>query len=202
MVTGYEEPCTPVPTPRPAPDTDWTPSAWSGRHCYGRSSEEDEISAEDKAVLGVYNESLSKLSTVGGVSFSPVTSRLKKTLEGSSPVERKERQKQALEGCRIVCKVIAPNVGEELLQSVCQSVPIYQDTPSGDLVALMTAYRDAPSKNVKIQILSIYAYRFSAEKLIELHKPYENVTRWQIKQARKHAKAQGPGVPSEKPLHH
>ncbi|KAK3703411.1 hypothetical protein QZH41_003914 [Actinostola sp. cb2023] len=34
------------------------------------------------------------------------------------------------------------------------------------------------------------------------HQPYENITLWQIKQARKHAKDNGPGYPVEKPLHH
>ncbi|KAK3737882.1 hypothetical protein QZH41_003161 [Actinostola sp. cb2023] len=73
---------------------------------------------------------------------------------------------------------------------------------SGELAALMTAYRDAPSRNVKIQILSLYAYRYPAEKLIKLHEPYETLTHWQIKQARKHAKAFGPGVVDSKPVQH
>ena len=30
------------------------------------------------------------------------------------------------------------------------------------------------------------------------HEPFEKITRWQIKQARKYAKEQGPGVPEEK----
>ena len=66
----------------------------------------------------------------------------------------------------------------------------------------MTAYRDAPTKTVKLQILSLYAYRFSTEKLIKLHEPYEPLTRWQIKQARKHAKEKGPGMPQEKTFQH
>ena len=66
----------------------------------------------------------------------------------------------------------------------------------------MTAYRDAPTKSVKLQILSLYAYRFSTEKLMRYHEPYEPLTRWQIKQARKHAKEKGPGIPQEKTVQH
>ena len=66
----------------------------------------------------------------------------------------------------------------------------------------MTVYRDAPTKSVKLQILSLYAYRFSTEKLMRYHEPYEPLTRWQIKQARKHAKEKGPGIPQEKTVQH
>ena len=37
---------------------------------------------------------------------------------------------------------------------------------------------------------------------MELHQPYETLTRWQIKRARKHAKLQRPGTPVEKPFRH
>ena len=37
---------------------------------------------------------------------------------------------------------------------------------------------------------------------MKYHKPYETLTRWQIKQARKHAKEKGPGLPQEKTFHH
>ena len=37
---------------------------------------------------------------------------------------------------------------------------------------------------------------------MKYHEPYEPLTHWQIKQARKHAKEQGPGIPEEKTLHH
>lgn len=66
----------------------------------------------------------------------------------------------------------------------------------------MTAYRDSPTKTVKLQILSLYAYRFSTEKLMKYHEPYEALTRWQIKQARKLAKEKGPGMAQEKAFQH
>ena len=77
-----------------------------------------------------------------------------------------------------------------------------EDDLSKELSVLMTAYRDAPTKSVKLQILSLYAYRFSTEKLMRYHEPYEPLTRWQIKQARKHAKEKGPGIPQEKTVQH
>ena len=66
----------------------------------------------------------------------------------------------------------------------------------------MTAYRDAPTKSVKLQILSLYAYRFAVEQLMRYYEPYEPLTLWQIKQARKHAKEKGPGIPQEKTVQH
>ena len=52
-----------------------------------------------------------------------------------------------------------------------------------ELSVLMMAYRDAPTKSVKLQILGLYAYRFSTEKLMRYHELYEPLTRWQINQA-------------------
>ena len=86
-----------------------------------------------------------------------------------------------------------------LFDALCKYRPKEtEDDISKEFTLLMTAYRDAPSKTVKLQILSLYAYRFSTEKLMKYHEPYEPLTRWQIKQARKHAKEKGPGMPQEK----
>ncbi|KAK3745380.1 hypothetical protein QZH41_001418 [Actinostola sp. cb2023] len=149
---------------------------------------------------------MSKLSTECNVSstdtFSPLTTRLKTLWENTTETDRKSFREKALQGCRVVCDVVAPNAGEELLESLYQPKQTQSENVSEELTALMTAYRDAPSKNVKMQILNIYAFRFSAEKLMKYHEPYEKLTRWQIKQARRHAKTQGPGVPEEKTFHH
>ena len=37
---------------------------------------------------------------------------------------------------------------------------------------------------------------------MKIHEPYEKLTLWKIKQARKHAKEKGPGSPEEKTIHH
>ena len=57
----------------------------------------------------------------------------------------------------------------------------------------MSAYRDAMTKNVKIQILSIYAYRYTMKLLRKFHEPYEKISLRQIKRARLHARKRGPG---------
>ena len=49
------------------------------------------------------------------------------------------------------------------------------------------------TKNVKIQILSIYAYRYTMKLLQKFHEPYEKISLRQIKRARLHARKRGPG---------
>ena len=51
-------------------------------------------------------------------------------------------------------------------------------------------------------MLLLCCCRFSTEKLMRYHEPYEPLTRWQIKQARKHAKEKGPGILQEKTVQH
>ena len=50
----------------------------------------------------------------------------------------------------------------------------------------MCAYRDAQTRNLKIQILSIFAYRHTMKKLQAFHEPYVKVSMRQIKVARSH----------------
>lgn len=67
---------------------------------------------------------------------------------------------------------------------------------------MMTAYREALTRKLKLQMLSLYAYSYTTRKLMDLHEPYERLTKWKIKQARTHAKSVGPGMPIEKINHH
>ena len=60
-----------------------------------------------------------------------------------------------------------------------------------DETALIAAYKQAPTKNLKMQILSIYALQYSSSKLKEMHAPFENLINRQIKKARAHAKTVG-----------
>lgn len=83
-----------------------------------------------------------------------------------------------------MCEAIAPNAGDDLYEATMSStLPQVSD----DLVALMSAYQLASTRNAKLQILSIYAHRYTTETLIKLHEPYEKLTKWQIKKARHHA---------------
>ena len=90
------------------------------------------------------------------------------------------------ETCRALCNVIAPKDSEELLQAF--KAPITNEVCSGDLKSLITAYKQAPSRNLKTQILMIYATSSSARFLKKMHQPFEKLSDRQIKKARAHAK--------------
>ena len=119
----------------------------------------------------------------------------------TTELDGQKSQEKALQGCLLVCEVVAPNAKDDLFQALSKlSSRESEDDLSKELSVLMTASRDAPTKSVKLQILSLYAYRFSTEKLLRYDEPYEPLTRWQIKQARKHAKEKG--IPQEKTVQH
>ena len=93
--------------------------------------------------------------------------------------EAKEHEKEvyidkATEACNLVCEIIAPNTAQELLQSCF--IP-----DNEDLVLLMQAYSAAKTRNVKTQILSLYAYRYPERTLQRIHEPFAKLTSWQIK---------------------
>ena len=98
-----------------------------------------------------------------------------------------------------VCNVIAPRGSEELLQAF--KTPAVNEVCSDDLTTLITAYKQAPSKNLKTQILSIYALRYSARFLKKIHEPFEKLSDLQIKKARAHAKNVGAGFNLNKMPH-
>lgn len=101
------------------------------------------------------------------------------------------------EACQAICKVIAPNASDQLLNTYKQSLS--KDT---EIEALTTAYKNAPAKTVKTQILSIYALKYSSEDLKRIHAPFENLSDRKIKKARKHAKMIGAGMLVEKTTFH
>ena len=79
---------------------------------------------------------------------------------------------------------------------------IFDISAPDDLVVLMTAYKNAKTKNLKKQILSLYANRYPMTKLKKIHQPYESLSTWEIKQARSRAKMHGPGtIPEIKTKH-
>ena len=59
---------------------------------------------------------------------------------------------------------------------------------SHGILTLTTAYKNAPTKNLKIQILSLYVLNYSTEELEKLHEPFEKLSDRQIKKARLQAK--------------
>ena len=200
--------CTPVTSRLLQRETekqmDWTPGQWADEENED-SQDEDERREKAESLMSTYNESMATLSgntKVGKI--SPLTFQLKSTWEEATEDEKEICIEKAMEGCSVVCEIIAPNAGDKLLQSCAhaQLSDIETEDVSGDLVALMQAYKNAPTKNLKRQILSIYAYRYPVKKLQRLHEPYESLTAWQIKRARAHAREFGPGFTVEKSSSH
>ena len=152
-------------------------------------------------MIATYNEALDNLTVqtkIGNV--SPLTFQLKSTWDEATEDEKEVCIEKAMEGCSIACQIIAPNAGDELLQSCVQLSDLETECASGDLVALMQAYKNPPTRNLKtqIQVLSLYAYRYPMKKLQKLHGPYESTTTWQTKRERTHARECGPGLSVDK----
>ena len=115
----------------------------------------------------------------------------------------KECLQKAAAACKLVCYAIAPDAGD-ILYTEMKSLPA-EDKPvviSKELTALMTAFANAPTRNLKTQILSIYAFEYPRRQLQALHEPFARVSLWQIKRARSHAQKTGPGVPVIKARSH
>ena len=177
-----------------ARDPEWTPGVLST--CSSISCEED----MGDEVLDIFNNSISELSKLSGTLVSPLKSQLNAEWGEATPEEKLECVTVATEACQAVCSVIAPYDGENLFKEMLDSSR--EEPLSEDLIALMTAFASAPTRNLKIQILSLYAHRYPIRKLAALHEPYGKVTHWQIRQARQHASLHGPGVPSQATNNH
>ena len=79
---------------------------------------------------------------------------------------------------------------------------LFDGSAPDDLVVLMTAYKNAKTKNLKKQILSLYAHRYHMTKLKKIHQPYGSLSTWEIKQARSHAEMHSPRtIPEIKTKH-
>ena len=81
-------------------------------------------------------------------------------------------------------------LGESCFTLVSQ---LTKETNYSEFVPLMQAYSNATTKNVKTQILSLYAYQYPVKTLQKIHEPYAKLTEWQIKRARSHAGESGRG---------
>ena len=101
--------------------------------------------------------------------------------------------------CRLVCGVIALNDPDKLYVSL---VTATEKQGLHDILSSTTAYKNASTKNLKIQILSLYVLNYSTEELKKLHGQFEKLSDRQIKKARHQAKINGPGVPVKKAISH
>lgn len=130
---------------------------------------------------------------------SPLAFQLDVPWESVSPEAKSQCVENASEDCLLVCNMVAPESGAQLYEALTSQRGM---EPSSDLEALMTAYRNAKTSGFRTQILSIYAFRYPIPVLMKLHEPYEKLTRYQVKRARKHAKLHRPGTIPEKELKH
>ena len=178
-------------------DTEWSPGFSAGRG-FQDSESESECPARPKSrVLDVFNSSMSNRAEIAGKqNIDPLKSQLEHW-EDCSEMEKQTYARTAKEACQLVCHVIAPRDGEKLFQVVQQQQNggIARDT---GLEALIAAYKKAPSKALKTQILSIHANRFTATELKAIHRPFENLSDRQIKKARAHSSSKGSGSPLTK----
>jgi uncharacterized protein YggL (DUF469 family) len=127
---------TPVaPKTMPVP-ADWTPGQWTGEE---EDSEEEcrPGGEENDSSMFQYNEALSRLSEKVKVgNFTPLTFQLNTTWEEATQEEKEICIDKAMEGCKIVCEVIAPKAGDELLQSCVQLPDQETETVSDELITL------------------------------------------------------------------
>ena len=130
---------------------------------------------------------------------SPLRFQLDVPWGNATPEAKLQCVQKASEDCRLVCNMIASECGAELYIVITSQSGI---EPSSDLEVLMMAYKKAKTSSLRTQILSLYAFRYPIPVLMKLHEPYEKLTRYQVKRARKHAKIHGPGTVPEKELNH
>ena len=155
-------------TPRPF----WTPGAWSG---YGDDSYSDDVNEEKPVIpdsLQALNDAIHRLSEL--TSQRPPNPLLNQVELNWEEIPLEEREKcinYAATSCKVVCEIIAPNAADALYNSLPQEKPVSQD-----LITLMKAYSSAPTRNLKLQILSIYAYDYPVRELQALHEPYSKLS--------------------------
>lgn len=139
---------------------------------------------------------MSSIAPLTDKTVEPLTFRLVSEWDLATANERALCLDQVDEACRAVCGVIAPRDSEKLLEAFQDSASV--NVCSNDLQALIVAYKNAPSRNLKTQILSLYPPRYSGRFLKKMHEPFEKLSDRQIKKARAHAKNVGVGFNVEK----
>ena len=152
-------------TPHKLRDLSCTPGQWSVERLCSESQHEN---------LKLFNESMEEIS-LG--KFQPLKAPLTKRWEVATSNEKENIYclKTAEISCRLLCSVIAPNDLDKLYEAL---VMAREKQSSHDILKLTTAYKNAPTKNLKIQILSLYVLNYSTEELKKLHEPFEKPSDW------------------------
>jgi hypothetical protein len=127
---------------------------------FGSDSEEDDKN-ESKSAVEAYNKAKESLYAVAHGREKPheLTSQLQNDWDIVSQKEKDLYVAKATEASKLICQVIAPNNSEKLFQSMAHHDRSLQNLAQS-LHPLMTAYAQVPSKTLKTQILSIYAYEY------------------------------------------
>ena len=178
------------------PDSEfsWTHGQWREAESSG-----DEITDKEPQTLDGYNTAMAQIAGLSDIKIpEPLTFILKKDWASATEKEKQICEKKVDDACRAVCRVIAPSSSEELLKSYITRT----SRSDNEVEALILAYRQAPTKSLKTQILSIYALRFTLRELKAIHAPFEKLSDRQIKKARSHAKTVGVGLPVENIPYH
>ena len=117
--------CTPESSGISKQVNEWKPGQWLAQDISTACSQEEdrqEVEHVDaRSLLPIYNEAmavLSKNSKSGQV--TPLDFQLKTTWNKATQNEKDICIDKAIEGCKVVCSVVALNAGEELLQSFTQ----------------------------------------------------------------------------------
>ena len=160
----------------PGTDFSWTHGQW----CEAESSD-NEITDKEPQTLDGYNTAMVQIAGLSNIKIpEPLTFLLKKDWASATKKERQMRKKKVDNACRAVCRVIAASSREELLKSYITRA----SRSDNEVEALTLAYRQAPTKSLKMQILSIYALPFTSRELKGIHTPFEKLSNRQIKKAR------------------
>ena len=149
-------------------------------------------------VFTTYNAAMETIASISDSKVEPLTFRLKTEWDKATQNEQRLCVEKVDEACRAVCQVIAPCASEQLQMAYVKSA----STSRSQVEALISTYKQAPSKTLKTQILSMYALRFTVSELKEMHATFEKLSDRQIKKARSHAKRVGAGFLVEKVPYH
>ena len=132
------------------PDSDFS---WTNGQWREAESSADEITDKEPQTLDGYNTAMAPIAGLSDIKIpEPLTFILKKDWASTTEKEKEMCEKKVDDACRVLCRVIAPSSSEELLKSYITRVA----RSDNEVEVLTLAYRQAPAKSLKTQILSIY----------------------------------------------
>lgn len=174
-------------------DDAWTPGQQLQLDCEGTTASSNTIE--------VFNSSMAQIADViNKPRIQPLKSQVA-SWDRSTNAEQEKYLQTTEDALRLICTTIAPNDSDHLFEMIQRNSYRSYDKDVG-LQALVAAYRNAPSKPLKTQILSVYARTYTVKELKAIHEPFERLSDRQIKKARQHSTDQGPGAIVVKQVQH